>query len=76
MTEAEKSEKKLHPFYVDANRYESAKSALTGAEIPDFEAHQNFVTPRPNTVVRRPAAKAAFLLKYDHILRTWFRCYC
>jgi hypothetical protein len=30
MTEAEKS---LHPFFVDAKRFESAKTALTGAEI-------------------------------------------
>lgn len=30
MTEAEKS---LHPFFVDAKRYETAKTALTGAEI-------------------------------------------
>lgn len=30
MTEAAKS---LHPFFVDAKRYESAKSALTGAEV-------------------------------------------
>lgn len=29
MAEAEKP----HPFFVDAKRYESAKSALTGAEI-------------------------------------------
>ncbi len=35
MSEAEKSEKKekLHAFYVDAIRYETAKTALTGAEI-------------------------------------------
>ena len=30
MTETAKS---LHPFFVDAKRYESAKTALTGAEI-------------------------------------------
>jgi hypothetical protein len=30
MPEAAKS---LHPFYVDAKRYENAKTALTGAEI-------------------------------------------
>jgi hypothetical protein len=30
MTEAEKP---LHPFFVDAKRYETAKTALTGAEI-------------------------------------------
>jgi hypothetical protein len=30
MTDAVKS---LHPFYVDAKRYENAKTALTGAEI-------------------------------------------
>ena len=30
MTEAAKS---LHPFFVDAKRYETAKTALTGAEI-------------------------------------------
>jgi hypothetical protein len=30
MSEAEKS---LHPFFVDAKRYETAKTALTGAEI-------------------------------------------
>ena len=33
MSEAEKAEKKLHVFYVDAIRHESAKTALTGAEI-------------------------------------------
>jgi hypothetical protein len=30
MPEAEKS---VHPFFVDAKRYETAKTALTGAEI-------------------------------------------
>jgi hypothetical protein len=33
MPEAETSEKSLHVFYVDAIRHESAKTALTGAEI-------------------------------------------
>jgi hypothetical protein len=27
------TEKSLHPFFVDAKRYETAKTALTGAEI-------------------------------------------
>ena len=30
MTETDKS---LHPFFVDAKRYETAKTAVTGAEI-------------------------------------------
>ena len=30
---SEAADKSLHPFFVDANRYESAKTALTGAEI-------------------------------------------
>jgi hypothetical protein len=33
MSEAEKAEKKLNAFYVDAIRHENAKSALTGGEI-------------------------------------------
>jgi hypothetical protein len=51
-------------------------AAVTGEKVTYLESHQNLVAPRPDPVIRRPAAKAAFLLKHDDVLQIRFRGYC